>query len=234
MTSIDDIVTRIGTAAGAARDRAVLVGVSGIDGSGKGFLAARIERRLAESGLRVASLDVDGWLEPPDRRFEPRDPGGHFYRNGIRLDEMFARLALPLRRNRSVEVSAVMFDASNATEGRRRVFAYAAVDVVLVEGIFIFKHAYRDHFDLRFWVECTFETALERALARNQEGLPPADIVRDYETIYFPAERLHLALDDPRGRAHVVIENDPRLPGGAIASADAPRSTCATARSAAT
>jgi uridine kinase len=43
-----------------------------------------------------------------------------------------------------------------------------------------------------------FETVQERALARSQEGLPPEETLRDYETIYFPAEQIHLERDDPR------------------------------------
>jgi uridine kinase len=60
-------------------------------------------------------------------------------------------------------------------------------------------------------VECSFETALERALTRGQEGLPPDETIRAYETIYFPAERIHFALDDPKGSADAVIVNDDRI-----------------------
>jgi uridine kinase len=44
------------------------------------------------------------------------------------------------------------------------------VDIIVLEGIYLLKHAYRHYFDLAFWVECTFETALQRALQRGQEG----------------------------------------------------------------
>jgi len=73
--------------------------------------------------------------------------------------------------------------------------------------------AYYGYFDLSFWVECTFETALERALRRGQEGLPPAETIRAYQTIYFPAQRLHFVRDHPQAMADMIITNDPRLPG---------------------
>lgn len=80
----------------------------------------------------------------------------------------------------------------------------------------LFKRAYRAYFDLAFWVECTFETALERALRRGQEGLPPDETIRAYESIYFPAQRIHFACDNLRGTADFIIINDPRLNGTSI------------------
>jgi hypothetical protein len=36
---------------------------------------------------------------------------------------------------------------------------------------------------------------------RGQEGLPPAETINTFETIYFPAQRKHLARDNPRDAA---------------------------------
>jgi hypothetical protein len=52
-----------------------------------------------------------------------------------------------------------------------------------------FKREYRDRFDVRIWIDCSFATALERALARGQEGLPPAETIEAYQWIYIPAQR---------------------------------------------
>ena len=54
----------------------------------------------------------------------------------------------------------------------------------------------------------TFETALKRALARRQENLPVHETIRAYETIYFPAQRIHLRQDRPRETADLIIRND--------------------------
>jgi uridine kinase len=80
----------------------------------------------------------------------------------------------------------------------------------------LFQPAFRSHYDLAVWVECSFETALERAIVRGQEGLPPDETVRAFESIYFPAERFHFERDDPKASADMILVNDPRLdPSGA-------------------
>ena len=197
--------------AAVPRTRSVLAGITGIDGSGKGYVTERIAARLRERGVRVAAINVDGWLELPSRRFSPVNPAEHFYAHAIRFQEMFEWLILPLKERRSCRLVADLADATGAEVYRGHVYEFEDIDVILLEGIFLLKRAHRAHLDLSFWIDCTFETALERALARGQEGLSPEETVRDYESIYFPAQRIHFDRDSPRDFATVVLNNDPRI-----------------------
>ena len=190
--------------------RALLVGISGIDGSGKGWVAARLESALRAAGETPVCINVDGWLNLPARRFDPHHPAEHFYEHALRLEEAFSRVILPLRDTRSCDLVAD-FAEETSTEFGRRHYRFDRVSVILFEGIFLFKRQFRRHFDLGCWVECTFETALERAMRRGQEHLPKDETVRAYETIYFPAQRIHFERDEPRSSADMLISNDLRL-----------------------
>ena len=64
--------------------------------------------------------------------------------------------------------------------------------------------------DLTFWVDCSFDTALELATACAQEGLPPGATLDAYRTIYSPAQEIPFARDDPKAAATVIIDNDNR------------------------
>jgi uridine kinase len=187
--------------------RALLVGISGIDAAGKGFVTARIAELLQKRGIKLAVINVDGWLNLPHVRFHRRDPAKHFYENAIRFDEMFERVILPLRGTRNVNVESE-FVEETATTFRKHRYAFRNVDVILLEGIFLFKPEYRNNFDLTIWVDCSFETALKRGVTRCQEGLPPEETIRAFETIYFPAQQVHLARDNPREAADIVLTND--------------------------
>jgi uridine kinase len=193
--------------------RSALVAISGIDGSGKGFVSAEVERALRSRGLRLAAINVDGWLNLPHVRFSRDDPARHFYLHAIRFDELFAQLVLPLRERRSIRIEAD-FAEETATAYRKQLYAFDDVDAIVLEGIYLLKKGLRRHYDASIWIECSFETALERALARGQEGLPAEDTIRAYRTIYFPAQEIHFAEDDPRRAASAILINDPRLVGG--------------------
>jgi uridine kinase len=193
-----------------ASNRAVLVGISGIDGSGKGFVTARLTKVLLPRSLNVAVISADDWLNLPNVCFNPRNYAEHFYEHAIRFDEMFRRLIIPLRDHREVDVPADCCDAK-ATVYRKHRYIFRNIDVILLEGIFLFKLGYLEHFDFKIWIECSFQTALRRAIARGQEGLPPAETQRAFETIYFPAQRIHLDRDDPQRAADVILRNDDSL-----------------------
>lgn len=190
--------------------RSLLVGVSGIDASGKGYITARLTAGLQAEGVNAANINLDGWLNLPPKRFSRVRPAENFYETAIRFDELFARLILPLRERRSLVLHAELAEET-ASDYHRHTYKFSDVDVILLEGIFLFKQAYRSRFDLAVWVDCSFETALERALARGQEGLPAEETIRAYETIYYPAQQLHFRVDSPHASADLILPNDPRL-----------------------
>ncbi|MFZ1895038.1 MAG: hypothetical protein WAU59_13325 [Rhodoplanes sp.] len=193
--------------ASVPRERAVLVAVSGIDGCGKGWLTRQIVDELQARGVNAANINIDGWLNLPDKRFSDKNPAEHFYLHAIRFDEMFAQLVLPLRDHRSVSVEAD-FAEETAMTYRKQTYEFADIDVIVLEGIYLLKQAFRKYYDLSIWIDCSFAKALERALSRGQEGLPPAETIRAYETIYFPAQRLHFQRDDPKNAATIIVDNN--------------------------
>src|SRR5438045_5273122 len=186
--------------------QAVLVGISGIDAGGKGFITEKIAQRLQELGWRVATIDADDWLNLPEVCLSRHKPAEHFYEHAMRFDEMFDQLIVPLKENRAVSFVADCADAKG--NRRKHRYEFRKVDVVLLEGIFLFKPAYRRHFDLTAWVDCSFATGLQRAIKRCQEGLPSAETMRAFSTIYFPAQRIHFARDNPQEAAAFIIQND--------------------------
>jgi uridine kinase len=211
MVDTDDVVARIlRERAILPEQRSLLVGVSGIDGSGKGYIAKQIEARLGQYSIAAANIHADDWLNLPATRFTAIEPAKHFYENAVRFDELFAKLVLPLRDHRSVDVVADTLEET-ASSYHKHAYNIRNVGVVLVEGIFLLKREHRKLFDLTVWVDCSFQTALARALARTQEGLSPAETIRVYETIYFPAQKIHLARDNPRETADLILNNDSSL-----------------------
>ena len=208
MSSIEEVVRKIlERRANIPESRSLLVGVSGIDGCGKGYLARQLQAYLALHGIIPAILNVDGWLNLPQMRFDRSAPAVNFYENALRLDQFFSQLVLPLRDRRSIHLEAD-FVEETTPDYRKHTYDYDDVSVALIEGIFLFKAQYRKYFDLAIWIDCSFPTALARAIDRAQEGLSPANTIAAYDTIYFPAQRIHLAQDKPRENADLIFEND--------------------------
>jgi uridine kinase len=184
------------------------VGISGIDGSDKGYISERIHSRVRQAGLSCVLIGIDGWLQPPSKRFCQQDPASHFYQHGFRFDEMQKLLFEPLRRRGVVDVVAQHADPTNREQMVDYHYRIDRPDVVIFEGIFLLQK--RFVFDCSVWIECSFETALERALKRNQEGLTDHELERDYSDIYFAAQKMHMNADRPQARCDAIVLNDER------------------------
>jgi len=197
--------------------RSTLVAISGIDGSGKGYLTRELDRRLRDRGLTVAVINVDGWLRLPQERFSSTRPAEHFYTSAFRFEDMFEKLVVPLRERRWVSVEADFADET-ASAYRKFRYQFSDIDVILLEGIYLLKREYQHHYDASLWIACSFDTALKRAVARAQEGLPPEETVRAYRQIYFPAQEIHFRRDSPREAASLILDNDSSYPRSPVES----------------
>lgn len=190
--------------------KSLLVAISGIDGAGKGYIANKLASVLAQQDLRIATINIDGWLNLPAKRFSQLNPAEHFYQNAIRFDELFDKLVFPLRDRGSLYLEAD-YAEETAIAYRKHVYQFEHIDVILLEGIYLLKRQFQAHYDVSFWIECSFETALERAIARSQEGLAPEATVKAYQTLYFPAQEIHFERDQPQTAATAIVNNDSRL-----------------------
>lgn len=183
-----------------------LVGVSGIGGSGKGFIAEKLRGALVSRGIRVALCHADDWLSLPELKYRTKNAARHYYQHALRTSEMLMTLIHPLLTTgqASFEFEAYIERTQTYAKQQRQI---NDVELVILEGILLFRPPLSEYFDLKIWVDCPFDVALSRALSRNQEALSNDELKRKYETIYHPAQQIHLEEDQAIALADVVIEN---------------------------
>lgn len=188
-------------------EQSLLVGISGVDASGKGFVTVKLAKEIEETGFKVASINADGWLNLPHIRFNQTNPAENFYEKAIRFDEMFEKLILPLKETCSINLTADFVEETSSEFCQHKYF-YENIDIILLEGIFLFKPDFLEFFDLKIWIDCSFKTALKRAILRSQEGLSKSETLKAYQTIFFPAQKIHLAKDKPLEKIDLIFRND--------------------------
>ncbi len=138
----------------------------------QGLPRARDRRPPASNGDSPSpSSMLDGWFRLPARKIQlRRGLPSTFTRTHFVLRTCSRQLVVPLRERRRVSVEAD-FAEETATTYRRMHYEFADIDIILLEGIYLLKLEYRDHYDVSIWIDCSFDTALKRAVARAQEGL---------------------------------------------------------------
>ncbi len=186
--------------------QSLLVAISGIDSSGKGYVTKKIARETNKQGLNAIAINIDPWLNPPEKRYSVNNPGEYFYYHAFSFKDLFEQLIYPLQNQRAIYLKKTLTGQFGIPF--EQIYDFQNVDVILLEGIFLFRRTLRANYDLAFWIECSFETALARALQRNQENLSPQAIVNEYNTIYFSAQRFHFRVDRPKSSVDAIYIND--------------------------
>lgn len=93
----------------------------------------------------------------------------------FRWNDLFNRLILPLKKDKGIylETTGIRTDADIYYP---LIYDLRNIDIILIEGIFLFKQEYLSFYDLTIWIDCSFETGLRRAIQRNTESPGYEDI----------------------------------------------------------
>jgi uridine kinase len=192
---------------------AFTVAISGIDASGKGYISKILQDELEALGYSVANINIDPWQNPIPVRLRRRNAADNFYYNVYRWKEVFGELLLPLKNNRNIYLTSKLIK-SHADEYYEHIYDYKCIDFLLIDAILLFQEKYIPFYDYKIWIDCSFETGLQRAVARNSEMLDEKRLVQDYEVYYYATQRLHFKIDNPQRAADIVFRNDVVLSTG--------------------
>lgn len=201
--------------------RALIVGVTGVDGSGKTVLCDRLSARLRAIGHGVCRLSIDDFQHPRERRYRR---GEHsplaYYHDSFDFAAFAAKALRPVfdARRYPVGVRTKLFDlALNRQDDRAQ-----PVDgntIVLAEGVFLFRPEISPFLHLKIFVDAAFETILDRVKVRDL-GIFETDktLLDRYERKYIPGQKLYFEDVRPKQQADIVIDNNdfenPRIVAG--------------------
>ncbi|NEQ36213.1 MAG: uridine kinase [Okeania sp. SIO3I5] len=170
-------------------------------------MANEVFNLLQAKSLKVALVSLDAWHNSQDIRFNEINSAQHFYENAFRWEELFNSLIIPLKSQKSIRLEAELIDIKT-DNFYSYIYDFQNIDIIIIEGIFLFKEPFIKEYDFKLWLNCSFETTLKRALSRRQEGLTKEQTIYDYQTTYFPAQTIHFKQDNPQKVASLVIDND--------------------------
>lgn len=163
-----------------------LIAVVGASGSGKTTVARQLHSAFDQLGHTTELISMDSYYKPVGHPLNNYDRPAAFD-----FDLLVEDLA-QLKSGRSIDVPTYDF----VTHRRQpEVVRVDAVDVVLVEGLFLY--ALDDllrHFDVRIYLDVDPDICFERRFRRDQveRGREPEDIKRQYFDQVFPGYQQYI------------------------------------------
>lgn len=194
----------------APRLRPLRVGFDGIDAAGKTSLADELAAELCSRGRQVIRATIDGFHNPRAVRYArgPLSPEGYYF-DSFNYPLLRQTLLDPLGPGGCRAYRAAAYDhrADCALDLPEQIAPQDAV--LLFDGIFLFRPELAGCFDLKIFVDISFEESLRRALLRDLLVFGSREAVEErYRLRYIPGQQLYFSLCNPRQAADWVVGND--------------------------
>jgi len=191
----------------AARDGRAFwrVGVDGVDGAGKTWLADELAHEVDRRGVPTVRVMLDGFHNPSAHRHQrgPGSPEG-FFRDSYDYDSFRALVLDPLSPGGSGVYVPAIHDVMDEQPVRASPLRARPESVVIVDGIFLHRDELVSYWDYSIWLDVPFEISTPRGAAR---GYGNADPSHASNRRYVEGQRLYIAECAPAGKATVIVDN---------------------------
>lgn len=180
----------------------LIVGIDGVDGSGKTRLADELAA-LAPSSSPVVRVSIDGFHHLRERRYRRgRSSPEGFWLDSCDYDMFRDDVVEPFHRGGGTYLPAGHDVESDALLTSPRLDVPRG-SLLLVDGIFLHRPELRDIWDLSIFLDVPFEESVRRMSARD--GLP-SDPSAAENARYVGGQQLYLTTCSPAERATILVD----------------------------
>ncbi len=188
------------------KDRPFVVGISGIDASGKTDFAKSFEHFLTSRNYKMQMILLDDFHNPKKIRYSGKDEIDSYYNKSFNLALIINRLLNPISRGKDFSIKLKLLDLyTDRFEAERKYFIDRDT-VVIFEGVFLFRKELSSYIDYKVFLEIPLKESMHRARNRDTK-IFGKEILKKYKSKYMPAQKMYFNQYPPYKVADMVIDN---------------------------
>ena len=190
-------------------NRPLLVAVNGKDASGKTIFAQNLTTYLSKRTKRiVVNVSLDGFLNPSAIRnatFESEARGS--YESAFNTKGFIDNFLEPLTGVSRVYRPAI-YDLSTDHEVISEFINADDESIFIVDGLFLFRNALREYWDVKILLEADEATLVERGARRDASVFGSYEAAKKrYLSRYMPSQTIYYEEAKPGEVADIIIDN---------------------------
>ena len=187
------------------KDKAFIIGINGIDGSGKTIFAEGLEKFLISRNYQTQAIHLDDFHHPMALRYAGENQADNYYNRSFNVSLIVEKLLAPLRQKSAFSTRLTLLDWRTDKYEVEREYSINQNAIVIFEGVFLFRKGLSPYIDYKIFLDIPFEESRRRALLRDA-NLSEADL-KKYDEKYLPAQAKYLEEYPPHQVADMVIDN---------------------------
>jgi uridine kinase len=205
----NEVVSHILERRGVYPKKHFLVGVDGVDGSGKTTFAHNLINHITTEIPEVFAcvVSIDNFHQQREFRYrQGRDSPRGYFEDSFDYESLKELVLIPLEEagGLACQIFLKVHDLETDVKQAGEPISIPAASIVIVEGVFLHRPELREFFDFSIFLDVPFEESVRRMSERDGS---PADVSHPALRRYIEGQKIYLDECQPRERANLLILN---------------------------
>lgn len=189
------------------KNKPLIVGINGVDTSGKTTFTKDLASYLRKLGLSVQTIHMDDFLNPSEIRYRDPDPILTYVNNGFNLERIESELLKPVVEEGFLYKELTLLNLETDKFDVIKRYSVNQETIILFEGVLLYREPIDKYFDLRIYLDVSFDEVLKRASIRDQHLMGVA-VIEKYQQKYIPIQKWYIEKFRPMERSEIIINNE--------------------------
>ncbi len=183
-----------------------IIGINGVDTSGKTSSAVLLENYLQKQGFKVIVIHLDDFHNPSEVRNSGSEPIQSYIDNAFNLEMICQEILNPISEGKIIDKELTLLDLDSNSFTLKKRFSIDEDTVVILEGVLLYREPLDHFFNYRIFLDISFAEVLNRAKIRDVPKYGQ-EFIQRYRQKYIPIQQKYLDLWRPMDRADLIINN---------------------------
>jgi len=194
------------------KDKALVIGITGIDCSGKTTFAESLEKYVISTGHDTQSIRLDDFHNPMACRYSGEDQAYNYFNKSFNIGKIVDELLVPIQQKKAFTTRLTLLNLETDKYEIEKEYSINLDTIIIFEGVFLFRKEFSPYLDFKIFLDISFEECIQRAWKRDSEDFlrrynNSQEVNKRYESKYLPAQRKYLVEYPPGDTADIIIDN---------------------------
>jgi uridine kinase len=188
--------------------KVVRVGINGVEGTGKTVFCEKFTKYLNENGQRAIQITIDGFHNPKVIRYKKGRNSAIGYYEDAYNEKAFVDYVLISSQKEQPFYVAQIHNLETDEQVIPIKKELTNQHILLTDGAYLFKKNYKEHWDIKIYLQTDFTTALKRGIQRDFDLLGGLEATKyKYDNRYHKASKIYIEENRPTEIADIIIDN---------------------------